>query len=186
MTISHLINRYLSRYPSLPGVAYGVLVVGLCLTTLLALIDTVDRYQARNASLELRARLEERVRLSSSEPGGTAASWPPGSPFLEGQTVTVASAALLQRITGAITHAGGSVVSSEVEPQGPQSKDGYLKVIATCELEQAALQQLLHDIEAGMPFLFVDQVVAQAPALPREGGRLRVLLGVSGLWPGVK
>jgi general secretion pathway protein M len=41
-----------------------------------------------------------------------------------------------------------------------------------------------------MPFLFVDQLVIQAPeagAGPEgTGGRMRVLLGVSGQWQGAK
>jgi len=37
-----------------------------------------------------------------------------------------------------------------------------------------------------MPFLFVDQLVAQPPATAGDGGRMRVLLSVSGLWPGAK
>jgi general secretion pathway protein M len=101
---------------------------------------------------------------------------------LEGQTVTVASAALLQRLTVAITSAGGQIVSSEVAPQGERSRDGFVSVIADCQLEEAALQHLLYDIEAGMPFLFVDQIVAEAPAPGNEGGRMHVLIGVSGLW----
>jgi len=77
-------------------------------------------------------------------------------------------------------------MTSEIEAQGSHSKDNYLRAIATCEIEQPALQKLLYDIEAGMPFLFVDQLVAQAPMSPSEGKRMRVLLGVSGLWPGAK
>ena len=38
-----------------------------------------------------------------------------------------------------------------------------ISLMASCEIEQPALQQLLYDLEAGMPFLFVDQLVAQAP-----------------------
>ena len=111
---------------------------------------------------------------------------PPGSPFLEGQTVTVASAALLQRMTSIITNAGGTVVSSEMVQQGAQSKDGYVTAIANCELEQEALQRVLYDIEAGLPFLFVDQLVVQTSSAPQESGRLRVQVGVAALWPGGK
>ncbi|MEA2936275.1 MAG: ral secretion pathway protein, partial [Variibacter sp.] len=64
------------------------------------------------------------------------------------------------------------------------AKEGYVNLIASCEVEQAALQQLLYDIEAGMPFLFVDQLVAQVSTSNTDGGRMRVLLSVSGLWPG--
>ena len=185
MTASNPIGRFLLRYPSLSGLAYGAVVLVLCIIIVFLLVQISERYQAQNTSLETLARLEARTQ-HSSEPDRIAVTWPPGSPFLEGQTVTVASAMLLQRVTGAITQAGGAVVTTEVESQGAQSKDGYLRVIATCELEQVALQQVLHDVEVGMPFLFVDQLLVQTQSEPSDGGRLRVRLGVSGLWPGAK
>jgi general secretion pathway protein M len=186
MISSQLIDRYLTRYPSLSGFIYVTLVVILCLTTLFFLTDIVAGYRARNASLEMLAHFNQRSQVLSVEPGKGIDAWPPGSPFLEGQTVTVASAALLERITSIITRAGGSVVSSEIEQSAAQSKDGYVTAIANCELEQAALQHVLYDIEAGLPVLFIDQLVVQTSTLSGEGGRMRVLLGVSGLWPGVK
>ena len=71
--------------------------------------------------------------------------------------------------------------------RGQGFKDLYAKI-------QPQLQQLLYDLEAGMPFLFVEQLVAQAPqgvaggggVTGTEGGRLRVLLGVSGQWQEAK
>ena len=72
--------------------------------------------------------------------------------------------------------------------QGVQAKDGFVSVLASCELDHAALQRLLYDLEAGMPFLFIEQMVAQSPqtAAPQEGGRMRLLLAVSGRWQGDK
>lgn len=183
MTSSHTIDRYLARYPNVSAFIYVALVLACVLTILISLTDVVQQYRAVNASAEVLARLEAHSPL---EPSLGAASQPPGSPFLEGETITVASAALLQRATSAITRAGGNVVSSEVEPQGAQSKDGYVRALATCELEQAALQQLLYDIEAGMPFLFVDQLVVQGSTPASESGRIRVQIGISGLWRTVK
>jgi general secretion pathway protein M len=145
-----------------------------------------EKRRAVQASAELLARLEGRSPAGPSDPGSAADAVPTGSPFLEGQTVTVAGAALLQRVAAAVTRAGGNVLSSQVELQGTQSKEGYVNLIASCELDQPALQPLLYDLEAGMPFLFLDQLVAQAPVAAGEGGRMRVLLGVSGLWPGAK
>ena len=89
---------------------------------------------------------------------------------------------------GKITKLGGNVLSSQVDLDGAQSKNGFVGLIASCEIEQPALQQLLYDLEAGMPYLFVDQLVAQAPVptAGRGGERMRVLLAVSGLWPGDK
>jgi general secretion pathway protein M len=59
-------------------------------------------------------------------------------------------------------------------------------MIASCEIEQAQLQQLLYDLEAGMPFLFVDQLVIQTPVAESGSGKLRILLAVSGQWRGAK
>ena len=46
-----------------------------------------------------------------------------------------------------------------------------MSLIASCEVDQPALQQLLYDIEAGMPFLFVDQLEAQAPQIWHRPGQ---------------
>jgi general secretion pathway protein M len=61
-------------------------------------------------------------------------------------------------------------------------------MIASFEIDQSELQKLLYDLEAGMPFLFIDQLVVQAPLTSSVtgGGRLRLLLAVSGQWPGAK
>jgi general secretion pathway protein M len=61
-------------------------------------------------------------------------------------------------------------------------------MIASCEIDQSELQKLLYDLEAGMPFLFIDQLVIQPPLTlsGAGGGRLRLLLTVSGQWRGAK
>ena len=63
-----------------------------------------------------------------------------------------------------------------------------MSVTVSCEVEQPALQQVLYDLESGMPFLFVDQLVTQGPAVPgtMPEGKLRVLLSVSGQWQASK
>ena len=55
------------------------------------------------------------------------------------------------------------MLSSQVDVQGVQAKDGFVSVLASCEVEYTALQRLLYDLEAGMPYLFIEQFVAQAP-----------------------
>jgi general secretion pathway protein M len=184
MNANHPIRRYLTRYPTIAALIYVACVIALALTASLAVLDIGDRRRAVDASAQVLARLQRHAPSLSAESNWTAESVPPGSPFLEGQTVTVASAALLQQITAAITGAGGRLVSSEVRPQGERTGDAFIRVVANCELEEAALPHLLYGIEAGMPFLFIDQFVASAPA--NEGERMRVLLGVSGLWAGTK
>jgi general secretion pathway protein M len=55
-------------------------------------------------------------------------------------------------------------------------------------MEQPNLQKLLYDLEAGMPFLFIDQLVVQGPQASTIGGgaRMRILIAVSGQWKGAK
>jgi general secretion pathway protein M len=55
---------------------------------------------------------------------------------------------------------------------------------ANCEIVQTALQPLLYDLEAGMPFLFIDQLVIQTPRSvgEKESAPMRVRIDVSGQW----
>ena len=51
--------------------------------------------------------------------------------------------------------------SSQLDVQGSQAKAGFVGMVANCELEQSALQAVLYDLEASMPFLFIDQLDIQ-------------------------
>ncbi len=190
MMADHPVDRYLARFPKAGVFAYLALVMALVVTTWVAVADIVERRNAVNTANDLLAQLEGR-RSSSVAPSGALVGpvpVPAGSPFLEGETVTVAGAALLQRVAGAVTRAGGNVLSSQVDVKGPQSTDGYVSLIASCEIEQSALQQVLYDLESGMPFLFIEQLVGQTAqaGLTADAGRMRILLVVSGQWQGSK
>jgi len=185
MKTEHAINRYLARYPGVATLAYGVVVVALLLLAWSALADLYQRYADYAAAGELLDQIEGRRPMPAGASARAGAA-PTGSPFLEGPTVTVAGAGLQQRVTGAVVKVGGNVLSSQVDLEGSKAKQGYVSLVASCEVDQPALQQLLYDLEAGMPYLFVDQLVVQAPqtGAGEEGGRMRVLLGVSGQWQG--
>ncbi len=104
--------------------------------------------------------------------------------------MTVAGAALLQRVAAAVAEVGGTVQSSQGDVLGTQAKDGFVGLLVSCEMEQPALQKLLYDLEAGMPFLFVDQLDVQVPqtTVANEGvaARIRVVFSVSRQWQGNK
>jgi general secretion pathway protein M len=180
------VAAYVARYPAAAIAVYLGAVALFLFVIWAALSDLADRRRAVDAAADMLTRLEGRVSARLPGGGGAAGPAPAGSPFLEGPTVTVAGAALLQRVAGAVRQAGGNVLSSQVELQGPQAQEGYVSLTASCDIDQSALQQLLYDLEAGMPFLFIDQLVAQAPAAAGEGGRTRLLLTVSGLWARTK
>jgi general secretion pathway protein M len=181
------LQRMILRSPRSAACAYVALVLLLIVGTWSAVADILDRRADVAAARDIIDQLQGR-KLPARNDDNTQEFVPSGSPALEGPTVTVAGAALLQRVIGAITKVGGNVLSSQVELQGPQSKAGFIGVIASCELDQPSLQKLLYDLEAGMPFLFVDQLAVQAPVASStdQEGRMRVLLAVSGQWQGTK
>jgi general secretion pathway protein M len=167
--------------------AYLGIVVVLLFTVVTSIADVIGQRGDLAAATAMLEQLEgRRSAAGRSAPGDTP--MPSGSAYLEGATVTVAGAALLQRVAGAVVKFGGNVLSTQLEVQSTPSKTGLLSMIASCEIEQSQLQQVLYDLEAGMPFLFIDQLVVQTPLTDTssETGKLRVLLAVSGQWRGAK
>jgi general secretion pathway protein M len=179
----------LRRFLSKPGFAAASY---LCVMILLVFVigsSFTDILNRRAEVASSRAMFEQfDGRKAAAGRRGPGDGGPAGSPFLEGATVTIAGAGLLQRVTAAVTKLGGNVLSSQIDLPGAQSRAGFLSIIASCDIDQGGLQRLLYDIEASQPFLFVDQLSVQAPAnfVSSGEGRLRVLLSVSGQWRGTK
>jgi len=187
MTTDIAFNRYLARFPYVAAAIYFALVVVFLMTAWMALASVFEQRAVLADSVDILNQLEARQQNSNAA-NGSAGAVPVGSPFLGGETITVAGATLLQRVASAITRVGGTVQSSQVDLQGPQSKDGFVILSISCEMEQSNLQKLLYDLEAGMPFLFVDQLVVQGPenSAIAGGARMRLLIAVSGQWKGTK
>ena len=179
MNSTHPIASYLVRYRNVSAACYLAFLFMASLIVILSITDVIDRYRTRSASAAMLAQLEQHASLQSANMGNSA---PAGSPFLEGQTTTLATAALVQRVTEAVARSKGNIISSEAEPADEAT--GRVKIIVTCEIEERALPQLLYEIEAGVPYLFIDRMVTQAPTT--AAGRLHAVLGISGLWSGKK
>jgi len=188
MNGSALFTSLLARFPNGAAILYAGLVVLFATTAWTTVVDILQRREAIAATADILNQLEGRKPAAPRDARGGEASAAAGSPLLEGATMTIGGANLLQRVAGAVTQRGGNILYTQVDLAGTQSKEGFVSVTVNCELEQPALQQLLYDLEAGMPFLFVDQLVAQGPAVPGTSpeGKLRVLISVSGQWQGSK
>jgi general secretion pathway protein M len=188
MSTANFVTRSLTRSPLISVVLYVAVIGSLLATAGISVSDIVAHQRALEQTTDLLDQLRGRkVR------GGAASSFAaehPGTPFLEGPTVTVAGATLLQRVAAAVASVGGTIQSSQVDVLGTQAKDGSVGLVVSCEMEQPSLQKVLYDLEAGMPFLFIDQLDVQVPqttSLNETGsGRIRVVLGVSGQWQGGK
>ena len=182
----NIVTRTLTHSPLIAVVLYLAVLAGLVTMSALAITDVFDHQRALAQSSDLLDQLRGRKPRNA----GALSAEHPGTPFLEGPTVTVAGAALLQRVAAAVGNVGGTIQSSQVDVLGTQAKDGFVGLVVSCEMEQPSLQKLLYDLEVGMPFLFVDQLDVQVPQITavNEGavGKIRVVLGVSGQWQGSK
>jgi general secretion pathway protein M len=183
MNLAVSLKKSLVNSPVVAATAYVGVVIVLLIVAATTVIDLLGQRASVAATVAMLEQLEGRKPAATGKRSGDIGV-PTGSAFLEGSTVTVAGAALLQRVAGAVTKAGGNVLSSQLDVQGPNAKAGFVSMVANCELEQSALQSLLYDLEAGMPFLFIDQLDIQVATA--GDGKLRFLLGVSGQWQGAK
>jgi general secretion pathway protein M len=180
-------GKAIATSPILAATIYVGLVVILLFAVATSIADLVGQRDEVASSASMLEQLDGHHPAAAHNTSGDV-TIPSGSAFLEGATVTIAGATLLQRVSGAVTKLGGSVLSTQLDLQGTQSRTGFLSMIASCEIDQSELQKLLYDLEAGMPFLFIDQLVIQPPLTlsGSGGGRLRLLLTVSGQWRGAK
>lgn len=178
-------GRPVARFSILALLAYGVAVTAMIVLTVSSVRSLSQSYDDAATARDLLAQLEGRSPAQVRRPSAAIGA-PKGTAFLEGQTVTVAGAALLQRVAAAVTRVGGNIQSSQVDVTAVPERPNFVSLVVSCEIDDTALQPLLYDIEAGMPYLFVDQLVVQSPhSAGREGGnRIRVRLGVSGQWQG--
>jgi general secretion pathway protein M len=186
MKLSKYLNAGTAASPPVAALAYAGLIVMLTASVVLSVKDVLDRRGAVDAVRDTVSHLAGRGPVAAGAVTGDGT--PTGSYFLEGSTVTVAGAALLQHVIAVVTRFGGNVVSSQVDLQGPQARDGFLAATVNCDMEQPSLQQVVYEIESGMPFLFVEQLDVQAAGGPvgPAGGRLRVQLSVAGQWKGAR
>ncbi|WP_366863991.1 type II secretion system protein GspM [Bradyrhizobium sp.] len=177
------LEAYLARYPVAAVAAYLALVVLFVSTTVQTTIEILGSRDAVVSSAEILQTLESRHPLPRAM-ARSDAGVSMGSPFLEGPTASVASAMLLQRVLAATKRVSGNTLSSQVDIQGPLAKSGFVSATFNIELPSGALQPLLYDLEAGMPFLFIDELVIQ----PVSNGtdKMRLVLGISAQRQGTK
>jgi general secretion pathway protein M len=179
------LQKVFSREQILPLFGFAAVTIGLFIVSWFALAGLEGDYADYAAAADVLDRLEGR---KPSTDASSHASGMPGSPFLEGATANVAGAALQERVAAAVQAAGGNVLSSQVDLQGSEARQGYVSLSASCEISEEALQQLIYDLESGMPFLFIDQLVVQAPQTRAGTGKgsapeqMRLQIDVSGQW----
>jgi len=172
-----------SRRQWLALLGYLVVLAALAAAAAAMISDLVGSFSGLDQTRAALARLDRQLqRFAPQKPSETGPV--DGPPLLGGKTIAIAGAALQERVETAVKKAGGNVLSSQVDLQGQHATQGFLGLTESLEIDQASLQPLLYDLEAGMPYLFVENLAIQAPQASgeTEGEPMRVLITVSGQW----
>lgn len=163
---------------------YALLLGGGVYTIVSALGDLQARREAVEAAAAQAARLA--ARGAPTQPADAAPDdVPPGSAFLGGDKLTVASAEFQRRVTAAVARAGGAVLSSQVEKQEPKGLATGVELTVECDIDQNGLQRLLYELESKPPFLFVEAMNIRARGETRNAEadqRLRASLRLASAW----
>ncbi len=168
-----------ARRQVIAGTVYFMVLAALAAASVWLIDDLYAKWERVAAA---QARLDA---FAARSPGAASAALDANrSPFLDGRTVTIAGAALEQRISEAVGKAGGELLSAQVELDGPEAKQGFIGLTTSVQVGQAALQDIVYDIEAGLPYLFIDKLSVQSPEDfgEPETGLMRITMTVAGQW----
>ena len=172
-------NARLRQALSAFGVAFVVaLAFGLAGWTALSIYDAhenIDSLKEQSAALEARERRASRLTGLVRD----------ASPLIEAKSVTLAGAALQQRLEASIASARGRLVSFKLDV-APRGDERQVVLAVELAIAEPDLQTLLFDLETGHPYIFVEAVEARAPEATQQDAAMRVSLRVSGQWSGAK
>ena len=172
LNASRHIQELLALFSFLALMAIGILWIMFNIT------DLNEKSAALALAQSTLSRLETRHAAASKAPDSQQPE-PEGSPFLEGESLTVAGAGLHSHIIGLILANGGFVTSSQSDLQSAKPEDTSLRLSVNFDIAYPNIQPLLYQIEAGKPYLFVEKLDLDAP----EGeGPMKASLVVSGMW----
>jgi len=169
------------RRSFLAATAFAFAVLMLLLVGAIACVNLWQSWTDYSSAEQNFVQLRQRTGLAGLR---LAVAPPSGSAAIEGQTATVAGAALQQRIGALIASAGGAVLSSELDLREGAAEGGKIALVVSFDIDQNGFQRVLYEIEAGMPVLTVDRLNAQtAPGEEKSAmPRLRAQFSVSGVW----
>jgi general secretion pathway protein M len=159
--------------------ALGVLVLVCASMTGFSLQARFGAAHELDMQSELLSRLEATAK---SEEGRRRSGVAPAAAFVSAPTQGLASAQLqayLQRIID--TH-HAALISSGTEP----AKGDSIRLEATFDTNLRSLQALLYQLESGTPYVFVETLNIELPAVstqrPVEDPLLRITLALRAVW----
>jgi hypothetical protein len=159
----------------IPEKYHATAAVSLVLLFIIVLVSTTaftwSMISAKQSEIEARQTQLEALKRRAAQPtpgsGGPARTVEPF--FAEG--FALAANELQQRVVGLIENAGGTLVTVGIDPPVIADDDSGRRVVvqAVAELSNDSLQEVLYQLEAETPFVFVENLLVSR-VVPRGSG----------------
>jgi hypothetical protein len=109
----------------------------------------------------------------------------PAAAFVDAPTLGLASAALEAHITQLAGH-HATLVSFAVQSNSAADAADAVRIEASLDINQSALQSLLYELESGTPYVFIESMTVRPAAASAQSSAadpaLRATLGLRALW----
>jgi general secretion pathway protein M len=176
----------LDREQSL-ALAALALVMTICVTGASLALASLGEAAADNAERrEMLTKLEAARRHGNGPKGRPLESLAPDAAFVAAPTAGLASAQLQAYVTRLVSSQHANLVSSGAELAPRADAEDSVRLQATFEMALPGLQALLHELETGTPYVFVEKLSIQPPSglrhRPAEQPVLLVTLNLRALW----
>jgi hypothetical protein len=158
----------------IPEKYHATAAVSLVLLFIIVLVSatafTWSMISARQSEIEARQTQLEALKRRAAQPAPASGSQARTVEPFFAQGFALAANELQQRVVGLIENAGGTLVTVGIDPQVTADDETGRRVVvqAVAELSNDSLQEVLYQLEAEAPFVFVEnlqvsRVVARGP-----------------------
>jgi general secretion pathway protein M len=177
--------RKLTREQAIALGALGGFVVICASLMAWSLAARSEAVQELSDRMDVLARLETAARAKGGTHGPLLQAKAPPAAFLDGPTLGLASAALETYVTQLAGH-HATLVSFAVQTGPAADRGDAVRIEASMDISQRALQSLLYELESGTPYVFIESMTVRPSAGAAQSGApdplLRATLGLRALW----
>jgi general secretion pathway protein M len=162
--------------------AFVIICAGLMTWSLEARSEAAQELTDRQDVL---ARLEAGARAKRGAHGPIVQAKAPAAAFLDAPTLGLASAALEAHVTQLAGH-HATLVSFAVQSTSAADRRDAVRIEASMDVSQRALQSLLYELESGTPYVFIESMTLRPTAATAQSSApdplLRATLSLRALW----
>jgi len=150
---------------AIPEKYHGTAAVSVVLLFVIVLVSatffTWGMIAAKQSEVEARQTQLEALKRRAAQPAPASSTQAqPAEPFFA-DGFALAANELQQRVVGLIENSAGTLVTVGIDPPVTAEDDSGRRVVvqAVAELSNDSLQEVLYELEAGAPFVFVENLL---------------------------